>query len=253
MPRSKAAVNELGTIYARGAECCAHIQFRDDDGDNKHIYGPSRASENETEKDLDQIRAAGGIGRNREESLKIMEAEARRIKMSAEYQSQIQETIQRRVSLETIDESDYEDERSDNSEPEWMKEYPSEEESPEEVLQPTRPTLTPLEATAELTRFRPIHGKPSDLKHLLECKADPNMPLKLGDISPLRKVMSFAAERYVAQMRDLLLQYGANESDKDRERWYSRQQADIAEKIMKNNYKNIDKDYNPWSGNDMDF
>ena len=65
--------------------------------------------------------------------------------------------------------------------------------------------------------------------------------------------MSFAAERYVAQMWDLLLQYGANESDKDRERWYSRQQADIAEKIMKNNYKNIDKDYNPWSGNDMDF
>ena len=157
------------------------------------------------------------------------------------------------ASQEIIDESDYEDERSDNSEPEWMKEYPSEEESPEEVLQPTRPTLTPLEATAELTRFRPIHGKPSDLKHLLECNADPNMPLKLGDISPLRKVMRFAAERYVAQMRDLLLQYGANESDKDRERWDSRQQADIAEKIMKNNYKNLDKDYNPWSGNDMDF
>ena len=40
--------------------------------------------------------------------------------------------------METIDESDYEDQRSDNSEPEWMKEYPSEEESPEEVLQPTR-------------------------------------------------------------------------------------------------------------------
>ena len=78
------------------------------------------------------------------------------------------------------------------------------------------------------------------------------MPLKTGDISPLRKVMSFAAERYVAPMRDLLLQYGANESDKDRERWDSRQQADIAEKIMKSNYKNIDKDYNPWSGNEMD-
>ena len=47
MPRSKAAVNELGTIYARGAECCAHIQFRDDDGYNKHVYGPSRGSANE--------------------------------------------------------------------------------------------------------------------------------------------------------------------------------------------------------------
>ena len=74
MPRSKAAVNELGTIYARGAEFCAHIQFRDDDGDNKHIYGPSRGSENEAQKDLDQIRAAGGVGSTREESLKIMEA-----------------------------------------------------------------------------------------------------------------------------------------------------------------------------------
>ena len=54
-------------------------------------------------------------------------------------------------------------------------------------------------------------------------------------------------------MRDLLLQYGANESDKDRERWDSRQQADIAEKSMTNNYKNTDKDYNPWSGNGIDF
>ena len=75
------------------------------------------------------------------------------------------------------------------------------------------------------------------------------MLMKLGDIYPLRKVMSFATERYVAQMRDLLLQYRANESDKDRERWDSHQQADIAEKVLNNNYKNIDKDYNPWSGN----
>ena len=79
------------------------------------------------------------------------------------------------------------------------------------------------------------------------------MPLKLGDISPLRKVMSFAKEKYVTEMRDSLLQYGANESDKDRERWDLRQRADVAEKIMKSNYKNIDKDYNPWSENELDF
>ena len=130
-----------------------------------------------------------------------MEAEARRIKILAEYQSQIQETIQRRVSLETIDESDYEDERSDHSEPEWMKEYPSEEEdSPKESQQSIRPILTPLEATTELTKLRPSISKPSDLKHLLECKADANMPLRVGHISPLRNVMSFAKERYVAEM-----------------------------------------------------
>ena len=54
-------------------------------------------------------------------------------------------------------------------------------------------------------------------------------------------------------MRDLLLQHGAKENDKDRKRWDLRQQADIAEKIIKNNYKNIDKDFNPWSGNEADF
>ena len=158
-------------------------------------------------------------------------------------------------SQEIADESDYEDdERSDHSEPEWMKEYPSEEEdASKEPSQPTRPILTPLEATAELVKFRPIISKPSDLKYLLECHADPNMQLKTGDISPLQKVMSFAKESYVTQMRDLLLQHGAKESDKDRERWDLRQRADIAEKVMKNNYKNIDKDYNAWSGNEMDF
>ena len=90
-----------------------------------------------------QINEAGGIGWNREESLKIMAAEARRIKISAEYQSEIQQTIEHMASLEIIDESDYEDERSDNSEPEWMKEYPSEEDSPKESQQSTRPRLTP--------------------------------------------------------------------------------------------------------------
>ena len=79
------------------------------------------------------------------------------------------------------------------------------------------------------------------------------MPLQTGDISPLRKVMSFAKEKYVTEMRDLLLHYGANENDKDRDRWELRQHADVAEKIRKNNYKTIDTDYNPWSGNEIAF
>ena len=65
--------------------------------------------------------------------------------------------------------------------------------------------------------------------------------------------MRFAKEKDVAEMRDMLLQFGANENEKDKQRWDLRQRADVAEKIMKDNYKNIDKDYNPWSGNEMDF
>jgi len=49
-----------------------------------NILGPCCPAEEEAEKDLRQIRAAGSVGATREESLKIMMAEARRIKMSAE-------------------------------------------------------------------------------------------------------------------------------------------------------------------------
>ena len=101
MPRNKAPVSDLGTIYAHGGEFRAHIKFRAADGKYKNIYGPSRATEDEAQKDLDQIRAAGGVGATREEGLKIMEAEARRIKISAEYQSEIQQTIERMASQET--------------------------------------------------------------------------------------------------------------------------------------------------------
>ena len=180
--------------------------------------------------------------------MNITKAEAQRIKITAKYQTQIQETIQRRTSMETIEESDFEDDDiSEQSDPPWIKDYPIED-LPEDSSQPMQTTLTPLEATAELSRFRPIHGKPSELKHLLESKADPNMPLKSGDITPLRKVMCFAPEKYVANMRDLLLEFGANESDDDKKRWELRQRADFAEKIRISNEKNIDKDYDPWSG-----
>ena len=78
---------------------------------------------------MDQIRAARGVGATREEGLKIIEAEAHRIKITAEYPNRINETLQRRSSHEILDESDYEDDdMSDNSEQEWMKEA-SEEDS----------------------------------------------------------------------------------------------------------------------------
>ena len=57
MPRNKPPVSELGAIYARGAEFCAHIQFRDDDGNKKQIYGPSRGSENEAQLEVSEQHA----------------------------------------------------------------------------------------------------------------------------------------------------------------------------------------------------
>ena len=74
MPRNRTSLHELGSIDAYGTDFRAHIQFRNDSGELKRIHGPSRATEGETQKDLDQIREAGGVGATREEGLKIMEA-----------------------------------------------------------------------------------------------------------------------------------------------------------------------------------
>ena len=119
MPWNKTAVNDLGTVYVHGAEFRAHINVRDDAGKQKNIYGPSRGTQNEAQKDLNQIQAAGSIGATREEGLKLMEAEAKQIKMSAEYQAQIQEALHRMSSKDLPNESDYEDDddASDHSKP----------------------------------------------------------------------------------------------------------------------------------------
>lgn len=71
-----------------------------------------------------------------------MEPEARRLILTAGYESEIQQIIERMASQEIIDEIEYEDERSDTLSL-W------EDDSPEESQQATRLSLAPLEATTE--------------------------------------------------------------------------------------------------------
>ena len=69
MPRNKVPGPEMGVVDAHREGLRAHIQFRSDGEEQKHIYGPSRATEHEAQKDLDRIRAAGSLGTTREEGL----------------------------------------------------------------------------------------------------------------------------------------------------------------------------------------
>ena len=127
MPRNKTAVSDLGSIDAHGTEFRAHIQCRGNAGEQKHIRGPSRGSQHEAQRDLDQLRKAGSIGTTREEGINLMEAEAIRIKKLTEYQSEIQQTIERKASRDIVDDSDStdNDDMIDHSIPDWLKEYPS--------------------------------------------------------------------------------------------------------------------------------
>ena len=108
-----------------------------------------------------------------------MAAEAMRIKVTARYQSDIRETVQRLASQQEEQDDEIWHPDSDN-EPEeeepWMRDY---EETQQPDISPTppsqQPAMTPLEATAVLhQKFRPIAAKPTDLEHLLASEADPN-------------------------------------------------------------------------------
>ena len=149
-------------------------------------------------------------------------------------------------SKDLPNESDYEDDdddASDHSEPPYLKEHLVDDSSEEaetsqkkqEHSTPTDATTklpeeaetsqkeqehpTPIDATARLLTFRPVISKPSDLEYLLECKADPNMPIPSGKITPLRNIMSFAPNSVVLMRTNLLLEYGAKERKRRSDRF----------------------------------
>ena len=86
-----------------------------------------------------------------------------------------------------------------------------------------------VDASAKLAKFRPICEGIETLRALLEARADPDIILGPGQLSPLRNVICFAHQNDVAPMRELLLKHGAKESRKDKKRWEIRKRADMNE------------------------
>jgi len=233
MHKKQTPLAELGAVERRNGGYCSHIQFRDGKGTKNHIRGPDRLDEARTKTDLAQIRAAGAVGRTRDEGLLIMNAEARRIRDIAEHEA---ENIAKEMRFRAEDEAEegfigfVSGSDSEFDEEPWMNDdY--------EVPKPASPTppsqrrhLTPSEAVAEMKTFRPFRSHPSDLEHLLACRADPNYQPEPG-FSTLRNVLMLARAPHVAEMRAILLKYGATESNYERERWISRQECDRCEEI----------------------
>ena len=128
MPLEAQSCSELGSIDPNKNEFRAHLQLRDESSKKAHICGPNRTTEEQAQKDLEQIRKAAEKAETREEGLEMMRNEAQKLKEAAQYEAEIRDTLRRRDSM--ADESDYEDDdMSDNSEPPWIQEY--QEEVPE--------------------------------------------------------------------------------------------------------------------------
>ena len=91
MSFQKAALSNLGGVEMQKGDFRAHLQFRDEEGTKTHVRGPPRATEREAYADLEAIRASGGLGNTRGESLRIMMAEASQQKATADDYKRLRE------------------------------------------------------------------------------------------------------------------------------------------------------------------
>ena len=66
MPFDKTALANIGSSEPHNGEFRAHLQLRNEEGTKVNIIGPCRATEEEGQKDLHQIRAAGAVGSTRD-------------------------------------------------------------------------------------------------------------------------------------------------------------------------------------------
>ncbi len=225
----------------------ARVQYCDEAGVKMQICGPVRSDEARAEADLAQMRAAAAVGKTREQGFEIMAAEAQRIKLTAEYEAEIRATTLPQMDSQEAKEAAYEPEYGSDLDPEepWLMDCVPPKEPHEQV---ETPSLTPLQATKMLVEtFRPLTTRPADLEHLLLCRADLNAPFPAGRITPLQNVLTFATEKDVEAMRELLLMHGAHESEEDRRQWAVRQKADFCEKVRLSEYYDDPRGFNPWS------
>ena len=257
-PKSKPIV-ELGTVDEVEGAFRAHVNYRDAAGRQVNFYGPKREERRRAKADLTQIRAAGAVGKTREQGLEIMAAEAKRIQLSANFEAEVRAAVQRQRSAEAQAEEPVDPDYMSDFDPDYMSDFDPDDEpwlvdhpspsAPDDVAATPlsqKPPLTPAEATGALQIFRPFKARPEDLEHILSCRADPNtISTTPGDISPLRKVLTFAREEHVVKMRELLLQHGADESDEDRERWVTSRRAALFERVRIQEYRDDPRAYDP--------
>jgi hypothetical protein len=232
MPPKSKVIEELGGVEAVDAGFRAQVEYRPVSGQRVHIRGPRREYRHRAEADLAQMRAAGAVGNTREEGLQIMAAEACRIQTSAQFEEQARVEMQQAAEEQQF--ASFSEEESDD-EPCFMA-SPRDEEV---VATPSQKApLTRDEADRALQEFRPIRAYPRDIEHILASRAGPNKPPTPGNITPLRKVLAYARD-------DLLLKYGAHESQRENEQWATCQKAWLCERIRLHESRIDPRDYDP--------
>lgn len=263
-----------GAVEILGSSFRAHLQRRDVNGRKMQVRGPRRGDKRKAEQDLHALRAAAeeaaassATGRamiadsrclQRHGIWNALVAESRRLQERADFEARVSASLSAlaarsaspaRSASSLSEESDAAD--ISESEPGDSQEHYSDSDELWQDIDdegrlpsyyqppPLRPLPDPkdeVEATALLSKFRPVRNTVEDLKKLLDARADPDIIVYDGDICPLMKVMAFANKEHVGPMRDLLLRAGATEDEDAKERWEIRRDADACEEAWLRNF-----------------
>ena len=250
------AKGEGGGIEAKKNQYRARVRYIDSSGACRVRQGPARHTEARAQADLEAMRKEAAGEPARAEKREAMSKEARRLQEHSAYEAQIAMAIGKdkfdrqhmQTDSETEPEQDPEAAIHEEPFPGYDVSTPEARERlftrplPRKKPQKESPPADSFEATKRLAQFRPVRSDVADLRVLLEARADPNVILGPGDISPLRNVMTFARACDVHEMRLLLLEYGAKESEADKEQWESRKHYDMIEPAWMANFHRDDRE-----------
>ena len=228
--RDGKAPKEEGSVEPTGMGFRARLRWMDG-GEERRAYGPRRSEKRRAEEDLEVMREASSRHEDVLSRRKAVTAEARRLqqlaeqevkvsvvarRLSQEKQQQPVSTAQKPQQLSNALQHPIED-CSDDSQSDWEigerddadvvyawerfddrgRPLPEQQQQPVATSVSQPEPKTPDEATAMLSKFRAIRSTPEDLQRLLEARADPNMTVGEGNISPMENIMTFAREIHV--------------------------------------------------------
>ena len=199
------------------------------------VYGPRRQAKHRAEADLASIRAAAGGWGSRDDAVKAMRTETRRLQRQAEFEARVamgMDQYEAQRQAHTVTDSDPETEEDDAGDEIWQDLDDPEVRArlcnppPPPRQEPQEPPQNSVDATARLACFVPRRGSVDELRVLLDARADVNFSPGPGRLSPLQTVIGLGADPDdIAAMRDLLLAHGAAESEGDRKAWHDTQNA----------------------------
>ena len=225
-----------GSYYAR-------FRYIDAGITEKKILGPPRQSEQRAENDLATLREAARAQKTWPEQVAAMQQAAQILRENAQRENRVARGVAQYEAQKQAHKAEDSDPETSGDEDDGADDDLDDAMVAKLVadLPPLRarppPPVDPNDANVQLACFRFSLERPETLEAILLARADPNLIVGDGNVSPLRKAMLYAREnKDAARMRELLLEHGADESAYERRRWEERCAADAGEAAWLQNF-----------------